>query len=236
MKNGIKNFLVLAVVLFAQQSDAQQKASNPSGGGGGFTIGYGSMDVAKLHEFVPPGIKFSNQHLLIGGTGHGFNGNLVIGGGGFGIIGDKITTDTINYSLGGGIGTFDFGYLVVNKEKLKVYPMIGIGGGGYGLQISSNKNIAAKNIADNPGHEININRGGFILDLSANLNFIPMLEYNEKDNTYGGFMMGLKVGYIYSIPSSDWKFTGGDITGGPKFGMNMAYLKLIIGGSGSQRN
>ncbi|MHB1279518.1 MAG: hypothetical protein ACYC1Q_14110, partial [Bacteroidia bacterium] len=76
---------------------------------------------------------------------------------------------------------------------------------------------------------------GFVLDASVNLNFIPVLHYNEKENTSGGLMCGLKIGYVYSIPGSNWTFSGGDVTGGPKFGLNMPYVKLILGGFGSQR-
>lgn len=237
MKNIQKTALLVFALLTCYASKAQEKSSLQHGGGGGFTIGYGNMDVAKLHDFVPANVsEFTNQHLLLGGTGHGFTGNFVIGGSGFGIIGDNIKTDTINYSLGGGLGTFDFGYLVVNRDKIKIYPMIGIGGGGYGIQISTNKNVSAKNVASNPGREININVGGLLMDFSVNLNFIPMPHFRERNKSYGGFMTGLKVGYVYSLPSSDWQFSGGDVTGGPKFGMNMAYVKLIIGGFGSQRD
>lgn len=214
---------------------AQQVSKLKTGGGGGFNVGYGYMDVSKLHNFVPANIgKFSNEHLLMGGNGFGIIGNFVIGGGGTGIMGDLIKSDSINYSISGGLGTFDFGYLIYNKEKIKIYPMLGIGGGGFGLQISRNNNVSVKNLVNDPAREINISIGGFIFDFSINMNLSPVLNYNEKDNSYGGFMTGLKAGYLYSLPSSDWTYTGGDITGGPDFGLNMVYVKLIIGGFGYQ--
>ncbi len=227
-------FLILAFSIKAQE--IQKNSTVQTMGGGGFTIGYGHMDVSKLHVFVPSNIKkFKNDHLLVGGTGHAFIDNFVIGGSGFGIIGDVIKTDSAKINLGGGLGTFDFGYLILNKEKVKIYPMIGIGGAGFGLQIAKNRSISANNIANEPGQEININKGGFVADVSLNLNFIPALQYDEKNNSYGGFMTGLKIGYVYSLPSSDWLFSGGDVTGGPDFGLNMFYLKLVVGGLGYEK-
>jgi hypothetical protein len=234
MKNVSVKFIVACLcLLFVSQIRAQDRPAIRHAGGGGFTIGYGTMDVSPLHLFVPGGVSsFNNNQLLLGGMGHGFLGNFVIGGSGSAIVGDKIKTGAYNYSLGGGVGTFDFGYLVVNREKVRVFPLLGVGGGGYGIHITENNSVSAAGIRADPSREVNISQGGFVFDLSLNLNVIPVLNYNEKDRSYGGLMTGLKVGYLYGLPSSDWRFSGGDITGGPDFGLNMFYVKLIVGGFG----
>jgi hypothetical protein len=233
--NSIKLSLV-CLCLISQSVKGQEieKTNVPhSIGCGGFTIGYGNMDVSKLHLFVPGTIReFGKDQLVIGGTGHGIVNKLVIGGSAFGVTGDVITTDSLKISLSGGVGTFDFGYLLVNKPKLKIYPLIGIGGSGYGLQITRNRNLSVKQILDDPANEINISHGGFVLDLSINMNLFPVSELNEKKNSYGGFMAGLKIGYAYSLPSSDFNYSGGTISGAPNFGLNMFYVKLIVGGFG----
>lgn len=237
MKNFFStSFLFVSFAFMAQAQEAPKNTTTQSMGGGGFTIGYGYMDVSKLQVFVPQNVeKFNNNFMVIGGTGHAIINKFVIGGGGFGIVGDAIKTDSLKIGVSGGLGTFDFGYLIYNRDKVKIYPMLGIGGGGFGVQIAKNKNIPASHVASNPGQEINLNVGGFAADISINLNFIPVVKYDPNDNSYGGFMTGLKIGYVFSIPSSDWTFTGGDITGGPKFGMNMVYAKLVIGGFGYRK-
>jgi hypothetical protein len=198
----------------------------------GLTGGYGYMDVSKLQVFVPKNIgKFSSNHIIMGANGFAIRNKCIYGISGYGITGDLIKSDSINVSLKGGVGTFDFGYLILNKKNVKIFPMIGIGGSAYGLQIEKNKDVSVSKISDNPGQEIKITKGGFVADLSLNLNFTPSPSSNEKKN-YGGIMTGIKLGYVYSLPSSDWKFSGGDITGGPNFGLNMFYAKLIIGGFG----
>ena len=216
--------------------EVRENNKKQSMGGGGFTIGYGNADVSAFKSFVPETMgKFKNDFLVIGGTGHAIINKFVIGGSGFAIATDPIKTDSISASLGGGIGTFDIGYLFFNKDKIKIYSVLGIGGGGLGLQIAKNKNISASKVASDPGQEININHGGFVADVSVHMNIIPAPAYDEKKESYGGFMFGLKIGYTYSLPSNDWTFSGGDITGGPNFGLSMLYAKLIIGGFGSQK-
>lgn len=227
--------LFISIIIVKGQNSSDSSTSMKMGGGG-FTIGYGYMDVSKLQIFLPENFpKLRNDHLVIGGTGHGIINNFVMGGSGFGMIGDLIVSDSINASVGGGMGTFDFGYLILNKNKVKIFPLIGIGGEGYGVKISNHKNVSVENLSKNPGQEINISKGGFVADLSLNINLIPAMEYNENKKSYGGFMTGIKVGYVYSLPTSNWHFSGGSISGAPNFGLSMAYVKLIIGGFGSQK-
>jgi hypothetical protein len=228
-------FTTLTFLMALTCSYAQENTSNKtrSMGGGGFTIGYGNMDVSKLQIFAPAGTpKFGNDMMVIGGTGHGIMNNFVIGGSGFGIVGDVMKSDSVRVSMGGGLGTFDFGYVIINKEKLKLFPMLGIGGGGFGVQMTRTKSLSAAQVSSNPAQEINVNQGGMVADISINLNVIPHLNYDEKSKSYGGFMTGLKVGFVYGLPRSDWRYSGGDITGGPRFGINMWYVKLVIGGFG----
>ena len=238
MKVSIITFFSCLLLSYSTKAqEAQKNNKNESMGCGAFSIGYGYMDVSKLQVFVPDDIsKFGSDHLVIGGTGHAIINRFVIGGSGFGITGDGVKTDSLIVNVSGGVGTFDLGYLILNKNKIKIYPLLGIGGSGFGLQISKNRNYSVNQIKNDPGQEINISHGGFIADISININIIPNLNYDEKKNSYGGFMTGFKIGYLYSIPSSDWKFSGGNITNGPDFGLSMFYVKLLIGGFGSQKN
>jgi hypothetical protein len=231
--NKMKTTTTVLLAVMATIASAQDIKPPREMGGGGFTIGFGSTDVSMMKTFVNEGGRsFSNSQLVIGGTGHAFAGDFVIGGTGYGIIGDKIKSDTAQVSLGGGLGTLDLGHLIVNKEKLKLFPTVGIGWGGYGISISENKNLSVDDIRRKPGREIQISNGGFVFDLALNVQFIPVLTYDDKEDAFGGFMTGWRIGYAYSIPNSDWTYSGGDITNGPNFGLNMLYVKFVIGGFG----
>lgn len=215
---------------YAQNKDMPGPATM---GSGGFHVGYGNFDVSDLQSFLQTDFRrLSDQHLILGGHGHGMRGKFVIGGSGSGIIGKSITGNSMKVSAGGGYGTFDVGYLIVNKQSLKIYPVIGFGGGGFSVNISRNEDVSMDDIRDNPAREINISKGGFIFNLSVNLNFIPELKYDAEENSYGGFMTGLRVGYLYQPASSDWQFAGGDVTNAPDFGLNGPYVTMVIGGFG----
>lgn len=227
-------FILFLLVFSVSELFAQ---GNGNGGGGGFIIGYGNFDVSDLHEFVPNEIRdFDNDNLLIGGMGHAFMGRFIIGGTGFALMGDKVNDDSLEINLNGGMGSFDIGYLILSKDKIKFFPLLGIGGGGYGLSIAQNKNVSVDQVVNNPSREINISKGSFMINLSLNLELIPVLTYDDKEESWGGFMTGLRVGYLYTFPTTDWSFTGGDITGGPNFGLSGFYASLIIGGFGYSAN
>jgi hypothetical protein len=228
-------FFCFSFSLKAQEvKEVDESKNSQLMGGAGLSLGYGYMDVSKLHVFVPDKVsRFSNHHFIVGGSGFAIRNKFVYGVTGYAITGDLIDTDSINVSLNGGVGTFDFGYLFLDKKKIKIYPMIGIGGSGFGMHIVKNKDVSVSHISNNPDQEIKISKGGFVADLSLNINITPSRD--EKDNSCAGIMTGLKVGYVYSLPSSDWRFSGGDIIGGPNFGLNMVYVKLILGGFGYQK-
>ena len=235
----ISVFLAFSFSLIAQQAEEDKEIDEvqyiPLKFGAGLSLGYGYMDVSKLHVFVADDIsKFSKHHFMVGATAFATRKHFVYGLTGFAITGDLINSDSINISLNGGVGTFDFGYLILDRKKINIYPMIGIGGSGYGLHVVKNKDVSVSHISKNPDQEINISKGGFVADLSLNINIIP--PYNEKNNSNSGIMTGVKLGYIYSLPSTDWRFSGADIIGGPSFGLSMVYIKIILGGFGSQKN
>lgn len=237
MKNIIFTLFIFFIFgSFLKAQEVEEEKEVRLIGGLALSAGYGYMDVSKLHVFVSDNVtKFSSNHFVMGATAFAIRDKCIYGISGYAITGDLIKSDSINISVKGGVGTFDFGFLILNEKNVKFYPMIGIGGSGFGLKIEKNNDVSVSNISDNPGQEINITKGGFVADLSLNLNFIPSLDSEEKKCSSGGIMTGLKVGYVYSLPSSDWKFSGGDITGGPNFGINMFYVKLIIGGFGQQK-
>ncbi|MFZ6052194.1 hypothetical protein [Halocola ammonii] len=227
---------LFALCILGAQSVVAQNEVALRGGGGGFSIGYANMDVSAFEEFIQGEAKrFTNDQLLFGGGGRSFIGNFIIGGSGQGLIGDTHTDDSLKMSLAGGMGTLDIGYLVYNREQLKIYPMLGLGGGGYEVQITQNENISADEVRQDPGREITVGTGGFLADISLNMNVLPIIEQSEDGSSYGGFSIGLSAGYTYGVRFSEWGFAGGDISGGPDFNMDMFYVKVTIGGMGFEK-
>jgi hypothetical protein len=232
---NIAAMLALTTMLQAQE----EKLTFTKSGIGGLTIGYGNYDVSKLNGFVSETVpEFRHDQLLIGITGHRFIKRFVGGITAYGMIGDVVKSNNHKMKLSGGLGTLDFGYLIVDKEHVKIFPLLGVGGCSYGMKILRNEAISISDIVSNPGQEINITKATVMADLSLNLNFIPFLKTIETNHHMkegvmtsirGGLMTGLKVGYAYGLSNSDWKYEGGDITDGPNFGLDMFYAQLTLG-------
>lgn len=225
----------LFIIVFVLSTGAifSQESSNRSGGGGGFMIGYGYMDLSPLKEFLPS--KYpdpSANHMLIGGMGLGYSGRMIFGGSGYAVNGSEIINDSLRVSFGGGFGFFNIGYMLVDKRQVKLYPLLGLGGGSFGLGITRTNNINVEEIQKDPDHELNVGKGGFTAEFSLNLNLIPS-AHSSSENGSGGFMAGLQIGYTFSIPDNKWSYTGGDVIGGPTFGVNMFFARLVLGGFGS---
>ncbi|MDZ7846459.1 MAG: hypothetical protein U5L96_06670 [Owenweeksia sp.] len=178
----ISILLALSLIsTFSAELFAQESSSAARMGGGGFTVGYGSFPVSDLESFVPAGFNFSNDHLMLGGAGYSMIDRFVIGGSGSSVLGDEVNNDSLKMGLSGGYGTFDFGYVIVNKKRFKLFPMIGIGGGGYSLSISKRGNVSRSELVAEPEREIEISNGGFMMDFSVNMNFLPV--YHGNDNS-----------------------------------------------------
>ncbi len=197
--------------------------------GGNLNLGYSQLNTSPIQSFVPKKLRtFNNKQLLIGGSGYVHSNKWLIGVSGTLAIGDKIQTDSFNYSMSGAIGTLDLAYLLIQKRNLKIYPMLGVGNSAYGIGISRTKNLSKDQVTSNQARDIRINNGGLVLDLSINLLASTMVKYNKNKNS--GLSTGLKLGYIYGIKNSSWHYTGGIVTDGPSYGMRMLYIKLSIGG------
>ncbi len=223
-------FLMVSNVIVMAQSDKDFKA----GGGGYFSIGYGNYDVGKLQDFLPEGTKeLSNDHLLIGGGGHSFKNNFIIGGSGFGITGKSISNDSLKAETSGGMGFLDVGYMIVQNGQIGFYPLVGIGAGGFGININELKKLSLEDVQNDPGRAIEASTGGLMLDFSLNFNFYPSMKEDEEG--YGGLLTGLEVGYNHSFYDGEWEHDGGNITNGPDFNLTGFYAKLKFGGIGFRK-
>jgi hypothetical protein len=197
---------------------------------GEFNIGYGNWDISKMQAFVPDNVaKMRNDQLLIGLSTRMFLNKFVVGASLSAVSGGTTKTTTLRITQNGGLASIDFGYLILSNDKIKIYPLVGLGAGGYGLTIMESVTLTPGDIMNEPGREINLKLNQFVLDGSVNLNVIPLVRFREKRDFYTGLVTGIKVGYLLGFPSSDWKYSGGDIVNGPSMGMNMLYFKVVLG-------
>jgi hypothetical protein len=206
-------------------------------GKGYFFIGSGTMKIDKLNTRLSgkgyP--KFSDSFLTLGGGGHGVVNRFIIGGEGMAFMTEDreavVSGKTYKNSLTGGCGFFDIGYSAYSHKGLSIYPILGIGGGGYSLNITDRSSPKFDEILDTPGRSSHLSSASFLLSLSLGADY--MLNFEKRPERKGGLIFGLRVGYIFAPVTSNWNIDNIEVFGGPKTGIEGLFLHFMIGGGGS---
>ncbi|MBC7188423.1 MAG: hypothetical protein H5U38_15465 [Calditrichaeota bacterium] len=235
---GVVAGVALLVLLYGFLAQAQAREGR-GGGYGYFYLGSSMVDLDKLNATlrVSRYPEFSNRLLSIGGGGHAFFKRLVLGGQGQALM--SKTTDVsvggIPYkaSLAAGIGFFDIGYLLTPRGNLKVYPMLGIGGGGLELAIEEKQPPSFEQILAHPNRSTRLSAGLFLVNFALGVDYFVLTRQDEEG--IGGLVFGVELGYTYTPFAGGWQAEEIDISGGPDASLTGPYLRLKIGGGGKRR-
>lgn len=208
------------------------------GGKGWFGIGWAGLDIDPLRdELVAAGYpRLSSDFLSLGGGGYFMWGRLLLGGHGDGYISDdrEVTRLTGPYeiTLTGGSGFFDVGYAIVRSGGLDLAPMIGLGGGGYLLEIEDRDSVTFGQVLQDPGRSSHLAIGGFLIDFAASLEYHFRFGDDGDDEAHGGPLVGIRAGYTIAPWVSDWTLERREISGGPEVGVEGPYVRVVVGGWG----
>ncbi len=223
-------FLLALLPLAASPALAQHHDDDHEGDGGAgfFSVGVNRVQIdalnSRLSEMGYP--TFERALLAIGGGGYGVVADVImLGGEGYGLFTGEKAYQGRSVSLGGGYGFFNVGYLHRLTPHLRVYPMLGLGGGGLTLQIGSAEAGSFDEVLQNPNRQATLTRGSFLVSLGGGL------EYRFGD-AEGGFLLGLRAGYLLAPYRSDWHL-GDEVLGdGPDASLAGPFVRLTIGGGG----
>ena len=131
--------------------------------------------------------------------------------------------------LGGGYGTLGFGYVIELSPQFRIYPRVGLGGGGIGLWIETDSSdigfdevLADPEPSPDPLREPVLSTGSAVVDLGAGAEFLP--------GGWGrGLMVGLRLGYVAAPFASDWRIHEREVTGGPGTSIGGPYIRATVG-------
>jgi hypothetical protein len=230
MRKFIKTGISLAACISFVMATAQEEKrvnKNLYGGFGHFTFIGQSVNINGLNTLLSEknyGNINPNQ-VSWGGGGNFVIKNFVIGGEGAGFFSSNSSNTSNSLNFSGGSGLFNLGYaFAVGKHSL-IYPLVGIGGGGYSI-VFSQKNTSTdfNNQISVPNGQVNMQSGGILLN--AQLAYQRFFCGPERE----GFLIGIKAGYHYS--PGPWKFTvnRNSVTNAPGINMNGPYVSIILGG------
>ena len=227
-------FLSLSLLLLLAHSALAQKTKY-YGGVGGFDVGTMNVNMDGFNQFLPEGYpQLSGDFLTLGGDGYFMFENFIFGGYGHGLWGDQKRFQRQQITIGGGMGFFQFGYAFLATDKIKLYPFLGLGGGGMTMNVSAidrqAKDDITNGVQNNQYLETNISWGSYMFDLGVGLDYMPPSEPGGPGGN--GARLGLRAGYQFSPSNADFRYSGGLIDGANDFAFSGFYFRIIMGGGG----
>lgn len=207
--------------LLAQENKAPEMAIMK------FTAGYGNYGSAPLSDFAPSLSTPGADHFNFG-IEFGLNHNNMVYGYTVGAaFAPKVEGNGFEMNRAGSTFGLGAGYLLLNKQKSKLYPNLNAGVGFYNLSLTENQNLSLMQVQNNFGRELNLYQISFMLDFSLNYDYY--LNWTDKGGERGSYLIGAKAGYLYAFENDNWYYQGGKVTNAPNWGMQGWYAQLTFG-------
>lgn len=154
-------------------------------------------------------------------------GGLTVGAEWHGLIIGDVTHQGRDVGIGGGYGTLGLGYVVQLSPRARIYPRLGLGGGGMGLWIESDSVVEFDDVLADPKPIERVRRPvmniiSAVADLGVGAEFLP--------GGWGrGLMVGVRLGYLAAPSVTDWQLGDHTVNGGPAASIGGPYVRALIG-------
>lgn len=214
--------LVLTMLVAVDGAAARTSRTVSGGGFGGFGPSLMFADFAGLNSaFAQAGItqKLDGMHWMFGGSGYAFIDHIAIGGMGWGGS-QSVASDSLRARVSLSSGEFDMGYSVLSIPHLVVTPMLGIGGGGYTIELErlAGSVPSFDSLLRYPGRTSSASFTSFTLN--------PQLMVTIPVSFVG---LQLRGGYLFAPAASEWELAGGGaLLSGPTVAKGTPYVSLNI--------
>jgi len=167
--------------------------------------------------------KPSSLQWGFGGAGFALIDRVVIGGSGWGSS-QTVGSENLRATIEIAGGEFDLGYQVFSMKHLLIAPVLGIGGGGYTIELQDTSGAPGSfnQLLKNPGRTSKVSFSGLTLS--------PQLMVTVPIKFVG---LQLRGGYCYTPATPEWGLEGGSkLSKGPDIskGMPFATLNVVFGG------
>lgn len=228
--------VIIACFLFSTTAQGQIfRQRTPESGGMGYSIFGGStLDIDALNSRLERSgySAISDNFFSTGGGGHWiFNNGVVIGGEVQTLLGDEAISGNYNHSVTAGYGIFNVGYNVYRMNQLRLYPLLGLGGGVLNFKISETPaSLSFDEVLENPERSVQLSTGGFLLSFAVGMDYL--LPLGKDETGIGGFVFGIRAGYTLYPFKSGWVLDDIDISGAPDMGITGPFMRLTFGGGG----
>ncbi|MQA91757.1 MAG: hypothetical protein GEU90_16305 [Gemmatimonas sp.] len=224
--------LALAMILDVATAQAQRR---PREGRGAFEAGFMLLDLDDLNSALGSAgySSLDDTFLTLGGPLSGTRSKMFLGIEGHGLLTEEESTadGSRQVSLDGGYGLFRLGYLAYSDSGFDVIPAIGVGGGSVRLKIAELVAPSFDDILEDPGRSSTLRMDMFLVDASVGIDY--RFVTSRERRRAGGFLAGLRGGYVFAPWSTSWDLEGiASVGGGPDANIQGFYLRASVGGWG----
>ncbi|HEX6071128.1 MAG TPA: hypothetical protein VFZ18_14930 [Longimicrobiaceae bacterium] len=157
-------------------------------------------------------------------------GGVMLGGEWHGLMWDEEAHEGREVGLGGGYATVGVGYALDVSPRARVYPRVGIGGGGMGLWLERegaavpfDDALAEGDDPAEPDSHTLLSREGVVVDLGAGLEIRPGAGSR-------GLVVGLRLGYLTGPFPTGWRTDDRPVSGAPPASLAGPYIRVMLGG------
>jgi len=223
--------LVNIIMFTSTQSHCDE---NGKRSGFGYVILEGnSIDIQELNTTLSRRgySQFSDTIFGIGAGGHEVKNRFIFYDGYAVFFFPRYKNSTVvntkyNTSLYGFYGLWNVGYVIYEKNYLKIFPLFGFGGGAMKMKIIEKRSF--DEILDNPKGNSTLTHGISILNLAVGAEKLLRKKEGEKSDRY--LMFGIRLGYRYCPDEYDWE----NVLGGPDISLTGPYFLVMFGGGYSK--
>lgn len=197
-----------------------------------FGLGYGTLSNSTPNELLPTSgaEKFNSGGFAGGGYFHFQWKRGIFEFGSHGVNAFEQSGTLYKTQLEQSVFTFKGGYALINKPRFRLYPLVGIGAVGTNLKIANNQNLNLGTVLSTPFQEITLNHIALAGDVALGADY-RFKGWRPKGNTDRevSFILGARTGYFISAANNKWRYSGGDINGGPSYGPSGFYAQVTVG-------
>ena len=227
MKSAV--IILAALALFPVRGETQgplKSFVNDGGVTGYLNLGANSVMVRNLNSnFEKNGIPtVSNMFYSMGGGSRIFLGDkYVIGFDYIRLMRQRESNGRYFSRLSGSTNSVSFGYIVYQREKINVYPSIGIGMQHLDVKVYDDSNFSFDTLMNDPKMGSEMSMRGLLLDIGVQFDLYSLKGKRKM------YCTGIKAGYCVTVAGGYWSMAGQKVSGGPAAGMDGAYIQINLG-------
>jgi hypothetical protein len=185
---------------------------NKEDGYGGFTVGAMNSDLGNLHSAMNTAGygSFKNNKPFFGWMGYKIINDRVMLGYWTGFNEGSVESQLNQAKMYYGTGFVNAGYAVMNAKHYKLIPFVGVGGGGYVLNLRpiDQGSPAVHDVLTDPRRTASMTAGYIALELGLNNHFMFKVFDKLEDKAIRTYRVGgnFRMGMFYPVARCDWRF------------------------------